>query len=283
MASQSKIQKTFSFEFFPPRSVEAEAVLAESQLRLAELNPDYFSVTFGAGGSTREKTLETALAVRKATGVDVAPHISCIGYSTSEIRNVLNEYRDQGFNRIVALRGDPPSGGVGRGAVNYANELVEMIRKETGDYFHIEVACYPEFHPQAQSADKDLEYFKQKVDAGADSAITQYFFNPYGYFHFLENCESLGIKIPIVPGIMPISNREQLVRFSRMCGAEIPLWILRRLESYKDDLESIRNFGVDVVSELCSVLLSGGAPGLHIYSMNRSVAIEKIWKNLGLC
>lgn len=281
--SQSDSQKTFSFEFFPPRSPEAEAVLAESQMKLAELKPDYFSVTFGAGGSTRDKTMETALAVRNATGVDVAPHISCVGYSIPEIRNVLNEYREQGFKRIVALRGDPPSGGVGRGPINYANELVELIRKETGDYFHIEVACYPEFHPQAVSAEKDLEYFKQKVDAGADSAITQYFFNPYAYFHFIDDCESMGIDIPVVPGIMPISNREQLVRFSRMCGAEIPLWILRRLESFRDDIESIRSFGVDVISELCSALLAGGAPGLHIYSMNRSAASQKIWKNLGLC
>ena len=282
MTSPSKHLKTFSFEFFPPRSEEAEAVLAESQQKLAELKPDYFSVTFGAGGSTRDKTLETALAVRNATGVDVAPHISCIGYSIAEIRNVLNEYREQGFTRIVALRGDPPSGGVGRGPLNHANELVKLIRKETGDYFHIEVACYPEFHPQAESAQKDLEYFRQKVEAGADSAITQYFFNPYAYFRFMDNCAGMGIDIPVVPGIMPISNREQLVRFSRTCGAEIPLWVLRRLESFRDDIESIRSFGIDVVSELCSELLSGGAPGLHIYSMNRYAASQKIWKNLGL-
>ena len=282
MATQSQYKKKFSFEFFPPRSVEADATLAETRLALAELRPDYFSVTFGAGGSTRDKTLETAIITQKQTGIKVAPHISCIGYSTEDIKNVLDSYRKNGFDHIVVLRGDIPSGGLGRGDLNYASDLVEFIRRETGDNFYIDVACYPEFHPQALSAGQDLENFKRKVDAGADSAITQYFFNPYSYLHFLDSCEKLAIDVPIVPGIMPITNREQLVRFSRVCGAEIPLWILRRLESYGDDLESIREFGLEVVTELCSVLLSRGAPGLHIYSMNRHSAALKIWESLGL-
>lgn len=274
--------KKFSFEFFPPRSPETEEVLAVSGQRLAALKPEYFSVTFGAGGSTRDRTLETAIKVQEDTGIAVAPHISCISSSLEELHKVLLVYRDQGFRRIVALRGDAPSGSLGRGPLNYANELVEFIRRETGDWFHIDVACYPEFHPQAVNASEDLENFRRKVEAGADSAITQYFYNPYAYFRFMESCEKLGIDIPVVPGIMPISNREQLVRFSRVCGAEIPLWILRRLEAYGDDLPSIRSFGLDVVTELCSALLAQGAPGLHIYSMNRHTASEDLWNNLGL-
>ena len=282
MSGQSKFPKKFSFEFFPPRSPEAEQILAVSRMKLAELNPDFFSVTFGAGGSTRDKTLETAIDVKNQTGLSVAPHISCYGNLLAEIKNVLMEYKQKGFQHIVVLRGDLPSGAKGSGPLSYAYELVEYIRNETGDYFYIDVACYPEFHPQAISVQTDLEYFKAKVKAGADSAITQYFYNPHAYFNFLDSCEKLDINIPIVPGIMPITNREQLVRFSSMCGAEIPLWILRRLESYGDDLDSIRRFGVDVVTELCMTLLSQGAPGLHIYTLNRHYASEKIWKNLGL-
>lgn len=274
--------RKFSFEFFPPRTKEAEETLAVTRQRLAALKPDYFSVTFGAGGSTRDKTLETALAIRESTGVAVAPHISCIGYSLDEIRQDIATYREKGFRHIVVLRGDMPSGSLGRGRFRYANELVEFIRRETGDFFYIDVACYPEFHPQSASSGQDLENFKRKVDAGANSAITQYFYNPYSYFHFLDSCEKLGIEVPIVPGIMPITNRDQLVRFSRICGAEIPLWILKRLEGYGDDLESIRKFGMEVTTELCSVLLDKGAPGLHIYSMNRYPAAEAIWRNLGL-
>jgi methylenetetrahydrofolate reductase (NADPH) len=282
MSNQSKYTKKFSFEFFPPRSAEAEQVLSATQENLSRLKPDYFSVTFGAGGSTRDKTLETAITIKESTGVSVAPHLSCIGYSIDAIQNVLLTYKEHGLNQLVVLRGDSPSGGLGNGPLNHANELVEYIRKQSGDYFYIDVACYPEFHPQAISVDKDLENFKRKVDAGANSAITQYFFNPYAYFRFLDSCEKLNIDLPIVPGIMPITNRDQLVSFSNVCGAEIPLWILRRLEGYGDDLESIRQFGLEVVTEMCSELLSHGAPGLHFYSMNRHVAVEKIWENLGI-
>lgn len=272
----------YSFEFFPPRTPDAEKTLAETQHRLAALGPDYFSVTFGAGGSTRDRTLETCIKVREATHINVAPHISCIGYSLEEIRHDLAAYREQGFRHIVALRGDMPSGSLGQGPFRHASELVEFIRSETGDYFYIDVACYPEFHPQAPDARVDLENFKRKVDAGADSAITQYFYNPYAYFYFLDSCARIGIDIPVVPGVMPITNREQLVRFSRVCGAEIPLWILKRLEAYGDDLESIRQFGIDVTTELCAALLAGGAPGLHVYSMNRAAASEAIWRRLDL-
>jgi methylenetetrahydrofolate reductase (NADPH) len=282
VSTQSQFPKKFSFEFFPPRSQDTEQILNETRQKLAVLKPDYFSVTFGAGGSTRDKTLETAITTRDQTGITVAPHISCIGYSIEEIKNVLQSYQENGFAQIVVLRGDMPSGSLGKGQLQNANELVEFIRKETGDYFYIDVACYPEFHPQAISVNNDLKYFKLKVDAGANSAITQYFYNPYAYYHFLESCEKLDINLAIIPGIMPITNREQLVRFSRLCGAEIPLWILRRLEEFGDDMESIRSFGEDVVTELCSDLLSNGAPGLHFYSMNRYSAVENIWKNLGI-
>ena len=282
MESQKKYQKKFSFEFFPPKTPEAEEKLQVTQARLAKLKPDFISVTFGAGGSTREKTFETVTSIMEKTGVPAAPHLSCIGSTRDELRQVLSRYQENGFERIVALRGDLPSGSVGTGELRYANELIEFIRDETGEHFHIEVACYPEFHPQAISAEEDLKNFKRKVDAGANSAITQYFYNPDAYFRFVESCDRLGVDIPIVPGIMPITNCNQLVRFSEMCGAEIPRWILRRLRDFGDDKASIREFGADVVTELCEKLLANDAPGLHIYSMNQAQSSEVIYKNLGL-
>ena len=282
MSTSAQTRKKFSFEFFPPRSAETEEKLQHTMQRLAALQPDFFSVTFGAGGSTRDKTLETVLSVRDATGIDAAPHISCIGYALDDLKQVISTYREHGLRHIVALRGDIPSGAIGSGPLKYANELVGLIRAETGDYFHIDVACYPEVHPQSASARKDFENFKRKVDAGANGAITQYFYNPDAYFYFMDDCERAGIDIPIIPGIMPIINREQLLRFSRLCGAEIPLWILKRLEDYADDLDAIQSFGNDVVTGLCSTLLEGGAPGLHFYTMNRHQSSETIWQNLRL-
>lgn len=282
MSTSHTQRNKFSFEFFPPRTSEAEEKLRFTMGRLAALQPEFFSVTFGAGGSTRDKTLETVLAVRDATGIDAAPHVSCIGYALDDLRHVITTYRSHGLRHIVALRGDIPSGAIGSGPLKYASELVELIRAESGDYFHIDVACYPEFHPQAQSARKDLEHFKRKVAAGANGAITQYFYNPDAYFRFIEDCARIGIDIPIVPGIMPIVNREQLVRFSRACGAEIPSWILKRLEDYGDDLDAIQQFGIEVTTRLCRTLLEQGAPGLHIYTMNRHAAAEALWENLGL-
>ena len=274
--------RVFSVEFFPPRSAESTARLRTTWQRLARLRPDFFSVTFGAGGSTRDKTLETALEIEQETGIEGVPHVSCIGYDVEDVRQILRRYRDAGVRHLVALRGDLPSGSMGRGALRHANELVEFIRQETGDLFHIEVACYPEFHPQAPSAAADLENFRAKVNAGASSAITQYFFNPDAYFRFTESCSALAIDIPIVPGIMPITNCTQLVRFSEACGAEIPRWILKRLRDFGDDTASIRAFGIDVCTELCRTLLENGAPGLHFYSMNRYEAMEAIWNNLGM-
>lgn len=271
-----------SFEFFPPRTPAAEQSLNATVARLERLRPDYFSVTFGAGGSTRDKTFETARFINEETGIEAAPHISCIGSSREDLREILQNYKNHGFNHLVALRGDLPSGLAGTGALRFASELVEFIRTETGRHFHIDVGCYPEFHPQARSAEKDLENFKRKVDAGADSAITQYFYNADAYFRFLDSCSALGIEIPIVPGVMPITNRDQLVRFSNMCGAEIPRWILKRLIDFGDDLASIRSFGIDVTTGLCARLLDAGAPGLHVYTMNKAEASEAIWAALDL-
>ena len=284
MESQKKFSAKFSFEFFPPKTPEAVGKLQMAQERLAGLHPDFFSVTFGAGGSTRLRTFETVQDIREKTGIEAAPHISCIGYMNNEIKEVLEMYKSAGIKRIVALRGDQPSGiaGGGYGQLRYANELVEFIRKETGDHFHIEVAAYPEFHPQAPNATKDLENFKRKIDAGADSAITQYFYNPDSYYRFIDSCEKLGIDVPIVPGIMPIITCTQLARFSDACGAEIPRWILKRLQEFGDDRKAIREFGVDVTTVLCENLLAQSAPGLHMYTMNQAEASEAIWKNLGL-
>ena len=222
------------------------------------------------------------MAIREMTGIDAAPHVSCIGSSPAELKEVIHNYKNHGFNHLVALRGDLPSGVAGSGSLRYASELVEFIRRETGAHFHIEVACYPEFHPQSQSVEKDLENFKRKVDAGANSAITQYFYNADAYFRFMESCSRIGIDIPVVPGIMPITNCIHLVRFSNMCGAEIPRWILKRLYDFGDDLNAIRSFGIDVTTMLCTQLLEAGAPGLHIYTMNRPEASEAVWAALDL-
>ena len=281
MESQKKFPQQFSFEFFPPKSPEGTDKLRGVLQQLGALQPKYFSVTFGAGGSTQQGTFDTVQAIQQA-GFKAAPHLSCIGSTRENIRTILAEYQQAGIARIVTLRGDMPSGMQEAGEFRHANELVEFIRAETGDHFHIEVAAYPEFHPQAPSAQTDLRNFKRKVEAGASSAITQYFFNPDAYFHFVEDCEELGIDLPIVPGIMPITNYTQLARFSYMCGAEIPRWIRKRLEGYGDDRDAIRSFGEDVVSELCHALLEAGAPGLHFYTMNQAKPTLAIWKRLGL-
>jgi len=281
MQSQQKHPRTFSFEFFPPKTPEGMEKLRATRQQLAQLKPKFFSVTFGAGGSTRDRTLETVLEIQRE-GHDAAPHLSCIGSTHDNIREILGQYKENGIKHIVALRGDLPSGMVGAGEFRYANELVEFIRKETGDHFQIEVAAYPEFHPQAQTARDDLLNFKRKVEAGANSAITQYFFNADAYFNFLDECAALGIAIPVVPGIMPITNYTQLARFSDACGAEIPRWIRLKLQGYGDDTASIRAFGLDVVTALCDKLLRHGAPGLHFYTLNQAGPISTVWQRLGL-
>lgn len=273
--------RTYSFEFFPPKTPEGMAKLRETRKQLAQLDPKFFSVTFGAGGSTRDRTLETVLEIQRE-GFDAAPHLSCISSTREEIRAILAQYREHGIKHLVALRGDLPSGEVTASDFRYANELVEFIRKETGDWFNIEVAAYPEFHPEAPSAHADLAAFKRKVDAGANSAITQYFYNADAYFRFKEECDAMGITVPLVPGIMPIYNFAQLSRFSAVCGAEIPRWLRLRLQDYGDDLASLRAFGLDVVTELSDRLLVGGAPGLHFYTLNQAGTISTICQRLGL-
>lgn len=270
-----------SIEFFPPVTPAGMEKLRATRERLAALQPSFFSVTYGAGGSTRERTFATVAEIA-AAGHEAAPHLSCIGSSADSIREILQEYKDVGIRRIVALRGDLPSGVVDPGAFRYANELVEFIRQETGDHFYIEVAAYPEWHPQARSPAADLQAFKLKVDAGANSAITQYFYNVDAYLHFVDTVRKMGIDIPIVPGIMPIGSFSKLARFSDACGAEIPRWMRKIFESYGDDTESARAFGLDVVTRLCEQLLSAGAPGLHFYSMNSAPAIEEICRRLDL-
>jgi methylenetetrahydrofolate reductase (NADPH) len=282
MQSQKQYEPVFSFEFFPPKTEEGVRKLENTGKVLAALKPRFFSVTFGAGGSTRQRTFEVVIDIHETSGIEAAPHISCISSTQENIREMLNAYRDRGIHHLVALRGDMPSGMVEAGEFRYANELVAFIRDETGDHFHIEVAAYPEYHPQASSPDRDLANFRRKVDAGADSAITQYFYNPDAYARFIERCEQVGIDIPIVPGIMPITNYHQLARFSDACGAEIPRWIRKRLEAFGEDTASIRAFGEDVVTGLCSRLLELGAPGLHFYTMNRAEPSVSIWNNLGL-
>jgi methylenetetrahydrofolate reductase (NADPH) len=269
-----------SFEFFPPQTPEGMEKLSNTRKQLALLRPEYFSVTFGAGGSTRDRTLETVQQIHRE-GHNVAPHLSCVGSTRENIRSLLHTYKEMGVDRIVALRGDLPSGMASTGEFQYANELVSFIRAETGDHFHIEVAAYPEFHPQAKSARDDLLNFKRKATAGADSAITQYFYNADAYFQFVEQCRLLGVTIPIIPGIMPIVKYSQLARFSETCGAEIPRWIRKTLESYGDDTESIQRFGLDIVTRLCEQLLAGGAPGLHFYTLNQSSQSLEICKRLG--
>jgi methylenetetrahydrofolate reductase (NADPH) len=270
-----------SIEFFPPQTEEGMAKLRSVRAELAVLKPTFFSVTYGAGGSTRERTFATVMEIA-AEGHSAAPHLSCIGSTRAGIREILHTYREQNIHRVVALRGDLPSGVGEHGEFRYANELVEFIRAETGDWFHIEVAAYPEWHPQARSPRDDLVAFKRKVDAGADSAITQYFYSADAYENFVTEARDTGVDIPIVPGIMPIVGFSKLARFSDACGAEIPRWMRRKFESYGDDTPSIRAFGLDVVTELCQRLLSRGAPGLHFYSMNLSGLTLEIAKRLGV-
>ena len=255
--------------------------LRASTRQLAQLKPEFFSVTFGAGGSTRERTLDTVLDIR-AQGYAAAPHISCIASTRDSIREMLQKYKDSGIRHLVALRGDLPSGLATAGEFRYANELVAFIREEFGNTFFIEVAAYPEYHPQAKNAQDDLLNFKRKVEAGADSAITQYFYNADAYYHFVDECDAMGIDLPIVPGIMPIGHFSQLARFSDGCGAEIPRWIRKKLEGYGDDIASIRAFGLDVVTDLCDDLLENGAPGLHFYTLNQAGLTSTIWQRLGL-
>ncbi len=281
MKSQRSHPRTFSFEFFPPKTQEGEAKLRATWKELAALKPKFFSVTYGAGGSTRDRTLETVLEIQ-ADGHAAAPHLSCIGSTRPDIAATLALYQSKGVRHIVALRGDLPSGAASAGELRYANELVSFIRETTGRQFHIEVACYPEFHPQARSAEDDLRNFKRKVDAGADSALTQYFFSAESYFRFIDDCERLGIGIPIVPGIMPIGNFSQLARFSDACGAEIPRWLRLKMQGYGDDTASIRSLGLDVVTSVCEKLLLQGAPGLHFYTMNQAGLTTEIWRRLGL-
>ena len=279
MDSQQKYPQDFSFEFFPPKTEKGAEKLRTVHTELSKLDPKFFSVTFGAGGSTQERTFGTVKEILDI-GSDAAPHLSCVGSTKDDIRAIINGYKEQGVKRIVALRGDLPSGMVEPGELRYANELVEFIRAETGDAFHLEVAAYPEIHPQAKSAKDDLDNFKRKVDAGANSALTQYFYNPDAYYRFVDDCEKRGVDLPIIPGIMPITNYTNLARFSDACGAEIPRWIRKRLEGFGDDKDSIVAFGEDVVTALCQQLLDAGAPGLHFYTMNQTAPVLAIWQQL---
>jgi len=271
----------YSFEFFPPNTPEGREKLRATTEQLAQLAPKFFSVTYGAGGSTRDRTLETVLDIQ-SRGYEAAPHISCVASTRASIRETLQGYRDSGIRHLVALRGDLPSGLATAGEFRYAHELVEFVRQEFGDQFFIEVAAYPEYHPQARNALEDLRNFKRKVDAGADAAITQYFYNADCYFHFVDECAAMGVQIPVVPGIMPINRFSQLARFSDACGAEIPRWIRNKLEAYGDDTDSVRAFGLDVVTSLCDRLLQGGAPGLHFYTLNQAGPVTTIWQRLGI-
>jgi methylenetetrahydrofolate reductase (NADPH) len=273
---------TYSIEFFPPKTDQGQEKLINTRDLLGALNPAFISVTFGAGGSTQQGTFDTIKGIKEA-GIDAAPHLSCVGSTRQNVLDTLNQYIAIKISRIVALRGDLPSGMGGvAGEFRFASELVNYIRQKTGDHFQIEVAAYPEFHPQAKSVQDDLANLKRKVDAGANSAITQYFFNTDAYYSLVDSCQKLAIDIPIVPGIMPITNYKQLARFSSMCGAEIPQWIRKRLEGYADDIESIRSFGYDVILKLCDDLISHGVPGLHFYSMNQVDPTRRLWQELGL-
>ena len=270
-----------SIEFFPPHTAEGVEKLRAVRARLAALKPSFLSVTYGAGGSTRERTLEVVLEIQRE-GHAAAPHLSCVGSTRENIRGLLETFRASGIRRIVALRGDLPSGMADPGEFRYANELVEFIRRETGDAFHIEVAAYPEWHPQARSPREDLQNFRRKVEAGADSAITQFFYNAEAFEHFVAEARALGVSVPIVPGIMPIGSFSKLARFADTCGAEIPRWMRRKFEAYGDDADSIRAFGLDVVTDLCRKLLAAGAPGLHFYCLNQSALTVEIVRRLGL-
>ena len=277
----TKDTRTFSLELFPPQTAEGAEKLRATRAQMALLKPRFFSVTFGAGGSTRDRTLETVLDIQRE-GHAAAPHLSCIGSTRESIRSILEQYRAHGIRHLVALRGDLPSGMAQPGTFRYANELVQFIRAATGDWFHIEVAAYPEYHPQARSPLDDLLAFRRKLEAGANSAITQYFYNFDAYAQFIDQCRRIGIDVPIVPGIMPISSYSSLARFSDNCGAEIPRWIRKKLESYGDDSASIRAFGLDVVTQLCEKLLASGAPGLHFYTLNQASLTSTLWQRLGL-
>ena len=277
------INKTvpINFEFFPPKTEAGQAKLVAVANVLADEQPEFFSVTYGAGGSTRDGTRRTVLQLNNEVGVPAAPHLSCVGDSREDLRTLLNDYRAQGIQRIVALRGDLPSGmGHASGELRYANELVEFIRAETGDHFKLEVAAYPESHPQAPNFETDLKNFIRKAQAGADSAITQYFFNADCYFHFVDRVRQAGVDIPIIPGIMPITNYSKLARFSDACGAEIPRWIRKQLEAYGDDSDSIKAFGTEVISQLCERLIEGGALGLHFYTLNQAEPTVAVLRNL---
>ncbi len=270
-----------SFEFYPPKTDDQRAQLDRTASRLKRYRPEYVSCTFGAGGSTLSYTSETVRHLKQHHGFDAAPHLSCVGGSREEIRELLKLYRAIGCRRIVALRGDLPSGMGHPGDLRYAAELIAFIRAEHGDFFHIEVGAYPETHPQSDDALRDLRYFKEKIDAGADAAITQYFFNADAYFHFVDAVRRLGVQVPIVPGIMPISNFSQLRRFSEQCGAEIPRWIGKKMQAYGDDADAVREFGAEVVAQLCQRLVDGGAPGLHFYTLNLARPTTQVLKLLG--
>lgn len=275
--------RRYSFEFFPTKTDAGHEKLLATARQLATYSPDFFSCTYGAGGSTRDRTLTTVLQLESEVKVPAAPHLSCVGDSKDDLRGLLTQYKAAGITRIVALRGDLPSGmGMASGEMRHANDLVEFIREETGDHFHIEVAAYPEMHPQARNFEDDLANFVRKANAGANSAITQYFFNADSYFYFVERVRAMGVNIPIVPGIMPITNYSKLARFSDACGAEIPRWIRKQLEAYGDDTQSIQGFGEQVITEMCERLLQGGAPGLHFYTLNQAEPSLAVWNNLKL-
>jgi len=272
--------KIFSCEFFPPRTEAGMEKLLVVRKELGKnINPEFYSVTFGASGSNRDRTLDTVDRLRE-DNAPIAPHISCIGSTREQIKQLLDHYISIGVTRLVTLRGDIPEEGRGAHDFMHANELVEFIRMETGDHFHLEVAAYPEYHPESTTPDSDFEYFKRKIEAGADSAITQYFYNIDAYLRFIDNCSKANLDVPVVPGIMPITNYKGLVRFSDNCGAEIPRWIRKQLEAYEDDIDSLLAFGADVVTSLCSRLLESGAPGLHFYTLNQSQATLEIWRKL---
>lgn len=271
---------SFSIEFFPPKTTEGAEKLRATRKALAVIEPEYFSVTFGAAGSTQAGTRDTVLEIH-GEGFTAAPHLSCMGRTRDDLRAILAEYKSRGIRRLVALRGDLPSGfGGSFGELHYASELIEFIRAETGDWFHIEAAAYPEMHPQAKSPQDDLRNFARKVKAGANSAITQYFYNADAYFRFVDDAAAIGVDVPVVAGIMPITNYSQLVRFSDMCGAEIPRWIRLKLASFADDTASIRAFGQEVVAKMCERLVAGGAPGLHFYTLNQAAPTLAIWQQL---
>lgn len=280
MKSQQKYEQKFSLEFFPPRTEKGSEKLKTVIEELGTLNPEYMSVTYGAGGTTQERTLETVRYIQQNTNFDAAPHLTCIGASEESVTELLDTYEAMGINRIVALRGDLPSGMMDPGEFKYASDLIKFIKDTRGDTFKLEVAAYPETHPQARNCEVGIKWFKHKVDQGADSAITQYFFNVDSYLYFIDNCERHNIDIPIVPGIMPITNYENLIRFSEGCGAEVPRWLKCRLESFEDDLASLQDFGKEVVMDLSQRLLDAGAPGIHFYSMNNTEPTLEIVKSL---